>query len=373
MDRSLLLYLLAMAFILPPRALASVPSPSPEQAADSLAEVAWAAHRAADSGSSEAVSSLLQSLRDLAPNGSTAEPSATASSRRISDRKLTSLHVLDALARLDAQVAPDVLLAHVDDHPEVSIVLMLRGEALDIEAMTALFDRWSASSKLNARSVAIGQTLVSQKAPGIARRLLAMRVPELSVHVFDPDDRVRLGIGNGVGSGDGHFETPEGWPPYPLWSFIPQSFLEGSRGEKWAKRQSLTRLTDGPIPILWYREQIDQTRIGTGSKWGISRAVAADAWLSVLTGSAEYEWHSPTGYEFRHPLGKVSLRVSWTGAEAYSDKVEAARSEILENWRLMGRKLVDAGLVTLDEVHAMTPEIPFSVTDRRKKTGGPIP
>ena len=381
MNQSLQLPLLALAFILPPKALASAadasPSParaadnSPARAADNLRETAWAAYRAADSGASDAVSGLLQDLRDLAPSRSSDEPSARTYSRRLSDRKLTSLHVLDALARLDAQVPPEVLFAHVDDHPEVAIVLMLRGEKLDIEAIMALFDRWSASSRLNARSVAVGQTLASQKAPGIARRLLAMRVPELSVHVFDPDERSRLPTG--IGSADGHFETPEGWPPYPSWSFVPQSFLEGSVGEKWAKRHSFTQLTDGPIPILWYRKQIEQTRVGTGSEWDISRAVAADAWLSVLTGNSEYEWPSPRLYEFRHPLAEVSLRVAWTGAEAYSDKVEAARSEILEKWWLMGRKLVDAGLLTLEEVRDMTPDIPFSVTDRRKKTDGPIP
>ena len=53
-------------------------------------------------------------------------------------------------------------------------------------------------------------------------------------------------------------------------------------------------------------------------------------------------------------------------------QVRQGRAEPWVGSPIKSVELVDAVLMTFDEVRAVAPDIPFSVTDRRKKTGGSI-
>lgn len=332
------------------------PSPQPGPDARCTAEVlaklasteprerAWGACEAGSRGVAAAIPAL-EALLGAAPE--TATP----------DEQHVLRCALDALIRLEACVPASLLLQHENRFSVAVLVLLARDPVANQDVLHEHLARTLAQepSAFSLQAVACGNLLLAQRAPGFAALLLARLELTLTVQVVAADSPTFHGGSRSLGSGSGDFfaRVPDGFPPYVAWALDDDAAGGGAL------------LADGPQPIyVVRRERADSGVLPGTTRCSIDLLGTLRAWLAALLGEA---------LETFALRSSGSLRVPWTGVDAYVQQVTAAREGLLTPWWQTARRLRAAGLLTPDEVRALTPRLTVVVVDHRPQAREALP
>lgn len=291
---------------------------------------AWAAYYAAEEGLHELVPALEGRLRMLAMLPPPCRPAHM------------DAVLLDALVRLDARPAADVLVEFAPYG--AGLVLLLRHPAHYRDALAGAFPAVRSVPRL-----AVGNALARERAPGFAARILAETEVELFVRVKDieaalgpwrdPSDSV---------CGDGFLDLPGDWPPYPRWDF---------EQEAWADPDA-ERVAPGPVDVQVWRGVFHER---VWFAWNVSDQVdwppVRRGWLATLAGDPTDVPALPARVEMEH---------RYVGRQPWARALRRLHAEQADVWWAWVRRLYERGLLTREEARAAMPRLRFRVVDQRR-------
>jgi hypothetical protein len=318
------------------------PIPKPAELAadlssDTALTVAWAASHAASSPAKELIAPLRKALhawRDQ--EGDEAE--------------VTRLHLLDALLQSGAKVPASELLQMLDGERAgtVAFVMLLRDPKLNERELLDLF---RASPPINdhellsdaaLRTMALGNILAAQKAPGFAA--FVWRHLDLDLHVT-VNDGGNLMSTISVALPNVRPPAPQGgFPPEPIYRLV----TEAGAGTQW--------LTGGQTPVGFVRVMSDEQRA-----WRMPSGQSAQ-WFSWLRITPMDLQDSDTG-----------LTIAFKSRASFLVEVVVARAKLIAHKKAALRALVAAGAMTEAEAAAAASTTEVHIDDQRANRSEALP
>jgi hypothetical protein len=300
---------------------------------DTASEVAWGAFLAAQFQIKEAIPAIVDRLRALPEADRNGRAHVTAG-------------LLDSLIQLGARVPAVALLAHYDQWPIHTLVLL--GSAIDGRdaalvgvLRTADGERWYGAANL----------LLATNPPGFAAALLRGLTLRLAVTVSDSGNEggVPGGVAGGGGVGDGIGQMPAGFPPYAHYSF--------------GRATGAILLAWGPTPVFYTRVvhnafQFPLSASGIGGPNDRDRL----QYLDELQGTERVTLYATEGASVR-----------WTDERTFRSEVEDAKARLTGRYGRLIATLVKTGRLTDGEAQALPARIVVQVIDRRARASTSLP
>lgn len=256
--------------------------------------------------------------------------------------------LLDALIQLRQPVEPALLMRFLPRWRAEVIILLVRNAASD-EALRAL--TWN-SLGWNER-LAVFNTLVRRRAPGVVARLLSEIPLRHVITVTDPNNGPGFGGGIGGGSACGTAQLLRGFPPSARYT-LEQTPAEGD-----------VLLADGPEPVYYRRVPIPTSQqVPWSQHFGFGEVARLDtAYLAVLAGL-------PADQVAGAVQGRT--RVRWKGLDAY--RGQAARGVASQREALAGllERLTSAGLLAAGELAELHLRLEVKLEDTRAVKNPPL-
>jgi hypothetical protein len=265
--------------------------------------------------------------------------------------------VIDALVTLNARVtAAEVLPAVRDSGLTVGGGVVLAVRNADDATRLAVFDVLDAAESADDRPwLAMVNCIAGRKIPGAAFRLLSGFDTNLVLFVSDrPREKRHYRPPYGSVPGDGIVTMPDGFPPISVYRL----FEYPDPGDE--------ILADGWKPIGWCRsgETAGGQRFWVGCAGGIRRHEVRLRWIADLL-------ETEVG---KLPIERWPCRtVGFPSGKVLRQRVQRIREEIAGDYREVGRRFVDAGLMTEAELGRIRPGIRIKVIDVRLRKDREIP
>jgi hypothetical protein len=302
-------------------------------------ERAWGAYLAGAHGLKEQAPALVELLADPNLAGGGWEESVVRQA------------ALDALIRLDAEVAAEKLLPLYQSSPDEVVILLARSPEQNREALLPLF----VEETPTARWLAVGNLLAESRAPGFAARLLRELKIEVSLYVYDREGGHNYGLGGGDGGGCGcgcGGSRGEEFPPVSYYELTD----DAERGA--------TVAAPGRHVVYYVRKQFGRCRGRLAGTYDFERDRLRVEYLAGLLNTTEEDLKLDA-----RPLREIVCK----DAAECRRAVVAVRDEIEQSYAALLSRLLEVNLLDASEAAELRPDIALDITDSREAKSFPLP
>jgi hypothetical protein len=277
------------------------------------------------------------------------------------------LGVLDAVIQMDGKVPPEEAAPLYREFPVQALILLAReGPAASSFLLNIFLEENSpmaatglsmpVATDTSARTLAwlaVGDLLMNLKPPGFAASVLGGLTVDIRVRVVDEGSGTGSSRGFGASCSGGLPSPWPGWPPVGNYSFAGPGHLLLAGG---TDPSFYTRTVGGAVPNSRGNEFACDFRI--------TREVLREHFLASLAGDL------PGDPSVR---SSVESTITWRNNELYLQDLCALIDRQQSLFETLTRKLIDARLMSADEVASSRPSLHVRTSDERSKKLSRLP
>lgn len=267
------------------------------------------------------------------------------------------LAVLDAIIQMQGGFPTDVAAKLYPEFPAQALISLSHDGP---KAASSLLEIFKTENKLPGVWLAAGNLLMLWNPSGFAAAILANLTVHAHIAVVSENSGAGIGGGYGGSCGSGVPPVKTGWPP--VGKYYVRNTTSGFTGD--------VLLQGGADPAFYFRT-VDAAYVvrnddesGCSKMFELNRDTVREHYLAKLA-------PEPPGEPFVRSY--VEQTISWHDDTTYVISLRAFIGQQQRLFEALGKKLMDAGLISAEEREAARPSLEVRISDFRRNSPPTLP
>lgn len=267
------------------------------------------------------------------------------------------LAVLDAIIQMQGGFPTDVAAKLYPEFPAQALISLSHDGP---KAASSLLEIFKTENKLPGAWLAAGNLLMIWNPSGFAAAILANLTVHAHIAVVSENSGAGIGGGYGGSCGSGVPPVKIGWPP--VGKYYVRNTTSGFTGD--------VLLQGGADPAFYFRT-VDAAYVvrndeesGCSKMFELNRDTVREHYLAKLA-------PEPSGEPFVRSY--VEQTISWHDDTTYVISLRAFIGQQQRLFEALGKKLMDAGLISAEERESARPSLEVRISDFRRNSPPTLP